>query len=231
MFRGSGRSARCRPSRRSRRPRARGRRDLAAGQRRRPHRPRSQNGRVRQQQRLCRDLDRLHRHFLGRVRDVADQPETVAGADRLGAEFGQPVMRDGAGLEIADIVRRVMDELHMPDAALVRLFEPFEPAVEKIQPLDVGDDRRLAGFVGRVEIGRAQRPAHAVIGDQLVHPGEPVEMVAVQFARRRGAHERERRLPRRGRAPAGPARRRGTQPPARLPASPSPDRHWAAPST
>ena len=134
---------------------------------------------MRQQQRLCRDLDRLHRRLLGRVRDVADQPETMAGADRLGAEFGEAPMRDRAGLEIADVVRRVVHELHMPYAAPVRLFEPFEPAVEKIQPLDIGDDRRLSRLVRRVEIGRAQRPAHAVFGDQLVHPGEPVEMVAV----------------------------------------------------
>ena len=120
---------------------------------------------------------------LGRVRDVADKPEPVAGADRLGAEFGQALVRDRAGLEIADIVRRVVHELHVPDAAPVRFFEPFELAVEKIQPLDIGDDRRLARLVRRVEIGRAQRPAHAVIGDQLVHPGETVEMVAVELAR------------------------------------------------
>lgn len=91
-------------------------------------------------------------------------------------------MHDGAGLEIADVVRRVMHELDMPDAALMRFFESFEFPVEKIQPLDIGDDCRLPRLVRRVEIGHAQRPAHAVLGDQLVHPRQTVEMIAVKLA-------------------------------------------------
>ena len=111
------------------------------------------------------------------------KPEPMTGADHLGAEFGEALMRDRAGLEIADVVRRVVHELHMPDAAPMRLLEPFELAVEKIEPLDIGDDRRLSRLVRRFEIGGVQRPAHAVSGDQLVHPGEAVEMVAVELAR------------------------------------------------
>src|SRR6516165_5094863 len=84
--------------------------DLPAAERRRPHRPRSQHGGVRQQQRLRRDLDRLLRHVLGRVGDIADEAEPIAGADHFGPEFSQPIMGDGARLEIADVVGRVMHE-------------------------------------------------------------------------------------------------------------------------
>ena len=110
---------------------------------------------MRQQQRLGRDLDRLLHHVLGRVRDVADKAEPVTGADHLGAEFGEALMRDRAGLEIADVVRRVMHELQMPHAALMRFLQPFELAVEKVEALDIGDDRRLARLVRRFEIGGA----------------------------------------------------------------------------
>src|SRR6266849_5641009 len=61
--------------------------DLPAPERRRPHRTRSLYGRVRQQQRFGRDIDGLHRHVLGRVGDIADEAEPVAGAYHIGAEF------------------------------------------------------------------------------------------------------------------------------------------------
>ena len=99
---------------------------------------------MRQQQRLCRHLDRLLRHVLGRVRDIADKAEPVTGADHFGAEFGQTLMGNRTGLKIADVVRRVMHELHMPDAPPMRLLEPFQLAVEEIEPLYVGYDRRLS---------------------------------------------------------------------------------------
>ena len=134
----------------------------------------------------------------------------MTGADHLGAELGQTLMRDGAGLEIADIVRRVVHELHVPYAALMRFFEPFEFAVEKIEPLDIGDDRRFARSVRRVEIGRAQRPAHAVLGDQLVHPRQPVEMVAVQFSGCRCAHLRSAPSALRPRTASGTSARQAT---------------------
>src|SRR5215471_7496165 len=118
--------------------------DLPAAERCWPHRPRSQHGRVRQQQRLCRDLDRLLCHVLGRVRDIADKAEPIAGADHLGAELGETLMRDCAGLEIADVVWRVMHELRMPDAPPMRLLEAFEFPLEKIEPLHISDDRRLS---------------------------------------------------------------------------------------
>ena len=150
------------------------------------------SGRVRQQQRLCRDLDRLLHHVLGRVRDIADKAEPVTGADHLGAEFGETVMGDGAGLEIADVVRRVVDELHVPDAALMRFLQPFELPLEEVEPLDIGDDRRLSRLVRRFEIGGGKGAAHAVVGDQLVHPGEAVEVVPVKLARLRRANGGER---------------------------------------
>jgi hypothetical protein len=125
---------------------------------------------VRQQQRLCRNLDRLPRHVLGRVCDIADKAEPITGADYFGAEFRQTV-GDRAGLEVADIVRRVVHELHMPDAPLMCLLQPFQLPVEEIETLHIGDDRRLSRLVRRFEIGGIQCAAHAMTGDQLVHPG------------------------------------------------------------
>jgi hypothetical protein len=46
----------------------------------------------------------------------------VAGADHLGAEFGESMMGDRAGLEIAYAIGRVMQELYVPDPALVRFL-------------------------------------------------------------------------------------------------------------
>ena len=165
--------------------------DLPTPERRRPHSLRSRHGRVRQQQRLCRDLDRLLRHVFGRVRDVADEAKPITGADHFGAEFSQTLMHDYTGLKIADVVRRVMHELHKPDAPLVRFLQPFQLPVKEIEPLNVGDDRRLSRLVRRFEIGGIQRAADAVIGDQFVQPGETVEVVTVKLARHRRAHHSE----------------------------------------
>ena len=126
-------------------------------------------------------------HGLGGVRDIADEAEPITGADHLGAEIGETLMRDRAGLEVADVVRRVMHELHMPDAAPMRLLQPFEFALEEVEPLDIGDNRRLSRLVRRFEIGGVQRAAHAMVGDQRVDPGEAIEVVAVELARLRGA--------------------------------------------
>jgi hypothetical protein len=48
------------------------------------------------------------------VRNIADKAEPMAGPDHLGAEVGEAIMCNGARLEIADIVRRIMDELQVP---------------------------------------------------------------------------------------------------------------------
>jgi hypothetical protein len=105
------------------------------------------------------------------VRDIADKAEPITGADHFGAEFRQTLVGDCASLEIADVVRRVVHELHMPDAPLMCLLQPFQLPVEEIETLHIGDDRRLSCLVRRFEISGIQRAAHAMTGDQLVHPG------------------------------------------------------------
>jgi len=80
-------------------------------------------------------------------------------------------MGDCPGLEIADLVRRVMHELHMADTPPMRLLEAFEFPFEKVEALDICDNRRLSRPVRRFEIGGIQRAAHPVTRDQLVHPG------------------------------------------------------------
>ena len=46
----------------------------------------------------------------------------------------------------------------------MRLFQPFEFPLEKIETLDIGDDRRLSRPVRRFEIRGIQRAAHIVTG-------------------------------------------------------------------
>ena len=100
-------------------------------------------------------------------------------------------MRNCAGLEVADVVRRVMHQLHMADSPLMRLFQPFEFHLEKVEPLHIGDDCWLPRIVRRFEIGGAWRPAHPMIGDQLVRPGEAAEVIAVELAWLRRANSGE----------------------------------------
>ena len=106
--------------------------------------------------------------MFGRVCDISNKAEPVTGADHFGAKFGETLMDDGTRLKITDVVRRVMHELYVPDAAPMRLLEPFELPVEKVEPLDIGDDRRLSRLVCAFEIGGIQRSAHTVTGDQFV---------------------------------------------------------------
>jgi len=91
------------------------------------------------------------------MRDVAHEAEPVTGADHLSAELRQPVMPDRAGLEIADVVWRVVHELQVADAALMRFLQPFKLAIQKIEALDIRDDGRLPGFVRRFEISSRKR--------------------------------------------------------------------------
>ena len=56
-------------------------------------------------------LTALLHHGPGRVRDVADKPQSVTRADHLGAECAEPLVRDDAGLKIADVVWCVVHAL------------------------------------------------------------------------------------------------------------------------
>jgi hypothetical protein len=56
---------------------------------------------------------------------VADKTKPVTRADNLGAKIGESLMGDGTGLEIADLVRRVVNELQVADPAPMRFFEPL----------------------------------------------------------------------------------------------------------
>ena len=69
-------------------------------------------------------------------------------------------MGDLPCLKVADVVRRIVHELYVPDAAAMRLLKPFEFHVKKVEPLDIGNHRQLFRFVRRFEIGGAQSAAH-----------------------------------------------------------------------
>ena len=62
-------------------------------------------------------------------------------------------MRHRARLKISDVVRRVVHELRVPDAALVRLLEPLEFHLEEVESFDVHYDGRLPGGMRCLEIG------------------------------------------------------------------------------
>jgi hypothetical protein len=95
---------------------------------------------------------------LGGVRDIADKAEPVTGADHFGAELGETMMGDGTRLEIADVVRRVMDQLHVPDATSAGLSWPLpgemtdsalETALFAAAGTKQGHRRQLRGRCGR----------------------------------------------------------------------------------
>jgi hypothetical protein len=125
------------------------------------------------------------------VRDIADKAKPVTGANHFGSEFGETLVGDCTGLEITDVVERVVYKLHMPDAPLMCFLQPFQLPVEEIEPLHIGDDRRLSRLVRRFEIGGIQSAAHAMIGDQFVQPGEAFEVVTVKLVRCRRSHHGE----------------------------------------
>jgi hypothetical protein len=149
---------------------------------------------VRQQQRFCRRLDRLNDGVLGCMGDIAYHAEPVTGLDHLGAKRCQSVVRQRAGLEIADVVRRIVHQLCVPHAALVRLFQPFELPLEEIEPLDVHDDGWLPHRMRRLEIGSREGAAQPMVRHYLVRPGEALEMMAIELARLGRAHRRQNAL-------------------------------------
>src|SRR5262249_15149186 len=122
------------------------------------------------------------------MRDIADKAEPVTGADRLGPKFSQTLMSNCPGLEITDVVWRIVHELHMPDPPPMRLLEPFDFPLEKVETLHIGDNCGRSRLVCRFEIRGIQHAVHTMIGDQLVHPGEAVEVVTIKLAWYRLSH-------------------------------------------
>ena len=57
-------------------------------------------------------------------------------------------MRDDASLEVANVVGRVVHELNVPDAALMRLLEPLKLSLKKVEPFHVTHDRGLTRRMG-----------------------------------------------------------------------------------
>ena len=117
------------------------------------------------------------------MRDVAYDTEPVTCLDRLGAKGSEPFVGHCAGLEVANVVRRIVHELSVPHTALLRLLEAFELHLEEVEPFDVHHDGRLPRFVRRLQIGGGKRTAQTVGGDHLIHPSEAFEMVPIELAR------------------------------------------------
>jgi hypothetical protein len=90
------------------------------------------------------------------MRDIAYESEAVTCPDNLGTEFRQPIVPHCARLKVSDVVGRVMHELCVADTAPVRLFQPLELHLEKIQPFDIHDDGRLSSGMGRRKIGSSE---------------------------------------------------------------------------
>jgi hypothetical protein len=160
--------------------------DLTPFQARRTHRLRSQKRGVREQKRLSSDLGRLPDRVLGRVRNVADETKPVQCANCVGAERGEAVVRHRAGLEVPDIVRRVMHKLGVTDAAFVGFLEAFELHLQEVESFDIHHDRG-PGLVRRVQIGGRECSAQSMVRHHLIHPGKALEMVFVELSRLRRA--------------------------------------------
>src|SRR5947207_15886048 len=120
--------------------------------------------------------------------DIEDKAEPMAGPNHLGAEFGEPVMHGGAGLEIANFIRRIMDELQVPQTALVRFLQPLQLAISiGIWHFFPSLDRYVDGIKEMADIVGVD---HVSIGtDQHVTPGavqDYTQWVALVAAMLRG---------------------------------------------
>jgi hypothetical protein len=121
------------------------------------------------------------------MRYVADKSEPMACTNHLSAESSEPVMRDHAGLEIANIVWGVVHELDVPDAALVRFLEPLELPLKKIQSFNVAHYGRSARCVRGFQIRRRKRAPQPMMSDHLIYPIKAAQMILIELARLRGA--------------------------------------------
>jgi hypothetical protein len=89
------------------------------------------------------------------------------------------------------IVRRVVHELHVPDAALMRFLKPLKLRLEEVEPFHITHDCGLPCFMCRRDVGRRKRPTQAVVGDHLIHPGETFKMVLIKQVRLGYPHSAE----------------------------------------
>ena len=146
---------------------------------------------MREQQGFGRHANRLFHGRLGGVGDVDDDAEAVARANDVRTERRQSVVSHRAGLKVADVVRRVVHELHRAHAATVRFLQTLELLLQEVESLDVDDDRRLAGRVCGTQIADGQRAAHAMLADELVYPVETIEVVGIEESGLRRAERDE----------------------------------------
>ena len=104
------------------------------------------------------------------MRHVADESESMACANYLRPKWGKPVMSNGAGLEIADVVGRVVHKLDMPDPTPMRFLKPFQLPLKKIQPFNVSHEGRVARGMCGLQIRCRKRAAQPMVSDQLIYP-------------------------------------------------------------
>src|SRR5947209_20332067 len=103
--------------------------------------------------------------------------------DRLGTEWREPIVRYRAGLKVSNVVWRVVHELRVADASLMRLLEPLELHLKEIQPFDVHHNGRLRRGMRRREIGSGEGAPQPMLRHHFIHPGKALEMVLVEQAR------------------------------------------------
>jgi len=92
-------------------------------------------------------------------------------------------MRHNPGLKVADVVRGVVHELRVPDAAVVRLLEPFQLHLKEVEPFDVHHDGRLPSAVRCLYISSSEGASEPMLRHHLVHPSQTLKMVPIKFAR------------------------------------------------
>ena len=96
-------------------------------------------------------------------------------------------MGDNTGLEVANIVRRVVHELDVPYAALMRLFEPLQLSLKEIEPFYIAHDGGLPRRMRGLQIGRRKRTLQPVTSDHLIDPVEASEVIFVELGELRRA--------------------------------------------
>ena len=119
------------------------------------------------------------------VGEVDDDAQPVALLDDGRAEGGQAAQAGGLGVDVAerlDLIAFIVQQLEVPEPALVHLFHPLEVSFQEMRPFDRLDDGRLALVVCGLEVFQVHGAGQAVLSHQAVDRGEPLQEPGVGLA-------------------------------------------------
>ena len=117
--------------------------------------------------------------------DVDDDAEAVAGAHHRRAEIGETPLHRVFGLDIAELVRPVVDELQMTHAVgCARLLDALDAIFDEIGAFGGHDDRRSRGW-RRAQLRRVADDVELLLLREAEQPGKCGLAPGVELARLR----------------------------------------------